>query len=83
MADAILKILADELDLAQQQIEALGVALCADSAVVEAHLPHLQLLDQAGQRCASIADILRSPDIRSATRNAPLESIARRLHAQS
>ena len=78
-----LAMLADELVEACGQIEALGAALCSDPALVRAHVQHLQSLDHVGQRCASVAEILRSDDIGDASRGAQLESIAARLTPHS
>lgn len=76
---ALLAMLATELDDARTELEALGMALCQDIAITTAHVAKLQALDHVGQRCASVADILRSPDIQAASAAAPLESIANRL----
>jgi len=76
---AMLALLAAELEDARGQIEALGGALCTDLDLIARHLPELQALDHAGQRCAAIASILRSADIIEAVRAAPLETIADRI----
>lgn len=76
---ALLALLAAELELARDQIEALGSTLCADLDLMARHIDGLQSLDHAGQRCATIAAILRSDDLAGAIRQAPLESIASRL----
>ena len=74
-------MLADELDAAHAQLAALSIALVGDSTVATRHFVPLQALDHAGQRCASIAAILRSGDLHMASRTAPLESIPARLAA--
>lgn len=74
----LLALLADELDAARAQLEALGLALADDEALVHRHLAELQALDHAGQRCASVAAILRAEDLHAATRGASLDSIAAR-----
>jgi len=79
----LLAALAEELDIARAQIEALAAELCADIDVLGRHIDGLQLLDHAGQRCATIADILRSADVRASGRRAPLESIAQRFEARA
>lgn len=78
---ALLAMLACELDEARTDLETLGVALCQDATITTAHVAKLQALDHIGQRCASVADILRSPDIYAASAAAPLESIANRLES--
>lgn len=75
----ILAMLADELDAARDQIEALGVSLMRDEAVVRRHMTELQALDHIGQRCMAVAEILRSDDMHQATNATGLESITARL----
>ena len=77
----LLALLADELDAARAQLEALGVSLIGDPLVTVRHMSELQTLDHAGQRCASVASILRSDDIYEAIRGAGLDSIARRVRS--
>lgn len=77
--DALLTMLAEELETAREQLEALGVALISDSEVTARHITHLQALDHVGQRCASVAAILRAEDRHAASHAAPLDSIAARL----
>ena len=79
--DDLLAMLADELDAARAQLEALGVELIGDSQVAAQHISRLQAIDHIGQRCASIAQILRSDDIQAASVSATLESIPARLEA--
>jgi hypothetical protein len=79
--DELLGMLADELDAARAQLEALGVALIGDSNVAMHHIGRLQAIDHIGQRCASIAAILRSDDLHAASVNATLESVPARLEA--
>ena len=75
----LLALLADELEAARAQLEALGVVLIGDPLVAVRHITELQALDHAGQRCGSIAEILRSRDLHAATEAAGLESIPARL----
>lgn len=75
----LLAMLAGELDDARADLEKLGSVLCSNPALVSAHLEELQGLDLIGQRCASIAAILRSQDMYSATRDATLESLSERF----
>lgn len=77
--DEVLAMLASELDAARAQLESLGAALIANPETAAAHLQELQALDHAGQRCASVAAILRSADIRAASHGSTLESIVDRL----
>ncbi|MCZ4343622.1 hypothetical protein O4H52_18575 [Sphingomonadaceae bacterium G21617-S1] len=77
----LLALLADELDAARGQLEALGMALIGDEAVAIRHITQLQAIDHVGQRCASIATILRADDPQAASRLAPLESITERIAA--
>lgn len=75
----LLALLADELDAARAQLEALGLALIDDEVLARRHLGQLQALDHAGQRCATVAAILRADDLDAATRGAPLESLTGRV----
>ena len=77
--DDALAVLASELDAACAQLERLGALLVANPDTAMTHLHELQLLDHVGQRCASVAAILRSSDIRAASRGATLESITDRI----
>jgi hypothetical protein len=77
----LLALLADELDAARRQLEALGMALISDQGTAARHITELQAIDHVGQRCASIATILRADDIHAATRAAPLETIVQRIAA--
>ncbi len=77
--DDLHAMLADELDAAQAQLEGLGMKLCADPAVARAHMQELQAIDYVGQRCGSVAAILRSDDMHAASHAATLESITDRL----
>jgi len=79
--DDLLALLADELDAARAQLEALSMELVCDPLVALRHISELQALDHAGQRCASIAEILRSRDRFAACLGARLESIPARLRA--
>lgn len=79
--DDLFALLADELDAAREQLEALGIALIGDDAVARRHITELQTLDHVGQRCASIAAILRAEDRLAAGQGASLESIPARLRA--
>jgi len=79
--DDLLALLADELDAARAQLEALSVELVGDPLVALRYISELQALDHAGQRCASIAEILRSHDRFAACLGARLESIPARLRA--
>lgn len=79
----VLAMLASELDAAQVQLEKLGMVLIADPKTASQHIRELQSLDHVSQRCASVASILRSQDIRAASYAATLESITARLHHAS
>lgn len=78
----LLAMLADELDAARAQIEMLGVVLAGDVAVAMRHITQLQAIDHIGQRCASVAAILRADDLLAASHGASLESIPARLAAR-
>ena len=77
----LLAMLADELDAARMQLEALGMALIGDSVVAARHMTELQTLDHVSQRCASVAEILRADDLHAASHAARLESIPARLES--
>ncbi|ATE63090.1 hypothetical protein [Rhizorhabdus dicambivorans] len=76
----LLALLADELDAARGQLEALGQNLISDQEIAARHVIELQAIDHVGQRCASIATILRGDDA-GASRAAPLETIIARVAA--
>lgn len=77
----LLDLLAEELDAARGELEALGLTLIADQMVATRHVTALQAIDHIGQRCASIATILRADDLHAASRAAPLEAITARIAA--
>jgi len=77
---SLLALLADELDLARGQLEALGLDLIADLETAARHVTALQAIDHVGQRCASVATILRGEGV-TADRAAPLETIVQRISA--
>ncbi|MFS0737421.1 hypothetical protein ABC347_10255 [Sphingomonas sp. 1P06PA] len=71
--------IADELELAREEIERLGAILCSDARLVTAHMVALQALDMLGQQQLALAKILRSDDPRAAIANTPLETLRSRL----
>jgi len=75
----LLSMLAEELDAAREQLEDLGMKLCCSPEVARNHMNELQSIDYVGQRCASVAAILRSDDMHAASHAATLESITGRL----
>ena len=75
----LLAALADELDAARRDLEALAATLCADPDIVLRHLGALQTIDEVGQRQAVAAAILRAPDPLAAAAAVPLEAVRRRL----
>jgi len=77
--DQLLSMLAEELDAARLQLEDLGIKLCSNMDVARRHMNELQALDYVGQRCESVAAILRSDDMHAASHAATLESITGRL----
>lgn len=77
----ILMLLAEELDSARHEIEALGLALCSDAAIAARHVGDLQRLDHIGQRQMEVAEILRAPDMAAAAAKTRLEAMHGRLNA--
>lgn len=77
--DELLILLAEELEAVHLRLEAVGVHLCNDPEVTRRHLTDLQSLDHIGQRCSTIATILRSDDRLHALRTATLEAISARV----
>ena len=75
----LLLALADELDAARHDLEALAATLCADPAIALHHLGALQTIDEVGQRQAATAAILRAPDPLAAAAIVPLEAVRCRL----
>ncbi len=57
-----LAIVARELSALAAEIEDVGAGLCADPAVIVAHMTLLQAIDLIGQRQRALADLLRAAD---------------------
>lgn len=76
---AVLAAVAAELDASRQCLEQLGLRLCTDPDLAQAHLPALQGLDELGQRQACLAQLLRAADMRAAIAAIPLDSLRARL----
>lgn len=72
---------AEELQVARDEIERLGGALCADPAVVTRHMTALQALDLVGQRQLALAMVLRAPDPATAIAAITLEDLRVRLQS--
>lgn len=53
---------ADALAAFSGEIEEIGVALCGNTALVEAHLDELQAIDRLSQCLSQLAMVLRAPD---------------------
>ncbi|MBB4155453.1 hypothetical protein GGQ80_003376 [Sphingomonas jinjuensis] len=73
-------LIADELERSRGEMEALGVALCADPALVAAHGGALQALDRLGQQQLALATLLRADDPIGALQAITLGDLQRRLH---
>lgn len=71
--------IADELERSRGEMEALGVALCADPALIAAHGGALQALDRLGQQQLALATLLRADDPVRAVRGITLGDLKKRL----
>ena len=78
---ALFRSLADELDAARTDLEALSGSLCADPDIVTRHVAALQTLDDVGQRQAAAASVLRAGDPLAAVAAIPLDAMRARLCA--
>lgn len=75
----VLQAIADELEASRLCLEQLGLVLCGDPHLVQAHLPALQGLDELGQRQACLAQLLRASDMRAAIAGIPLDALRDRM----
>ncbi|MBB4642142.1 hypothetical protein [Rhizorhapis suberifaciens] len=76
---AVMNAIAAELEAARHSMEQLGLALCLDPHLAQAHLPALQSLDELGQRQTCLAQILRSSDMAGAVKQIPLDALRDRM----
>ena len=70
---------ADVLDSLGAETEALGEALCADPAMVAAHLTRLQALDRIAQFQHALAAVLRSDCPSVAVEQSGLDELVERV----
>src|SRR3546814_8066285 len=63
----VLQAIAGELEASRHCLEQLGLTLCLDPNLAQAHLAALQALDELGQRQTCLAQVLRAADMRAAT----------------
>lgn len=77
----LLDTLADDLDAARDDLEALGQVLCADESVAARFIGVLQAIDAIGQRQGVAAAVLRSPDPYAAAAAVTLESVRGRFRS--
>lgn len=75
----VLHAIAAELEASRQCLEQLGMILCLDPNLVQAHLPTLQGLDELGQRQFCLAQVLRAADMRTAIALIPLDALRDRM----
>lgn len=75
----VLHAIAAELEASRLCMEQLGMTLCLDPDLVQAHLPALQKLDELGQRQFCLAQVLRSADMRAAVADIPLDALRDRM----
>lgn len=70
---------ADVLDSLGAETEALGETLCADPAIVAAHLTQLQALDRIAQFQHALAVVLRSDCMSAAVEQTGLDELVDRV----
>lgn len=75
----VLHAIAVELEATRECLEQLGMTLCLDPELVQAHLPSLQKLDELGQRQFCLAQVLRAADMRTAIAQIPLDALRDRM----
>lgn len=71
--------LADDLDAARIELEALGETLCTDISVALRFSGVLQAIDTIAQRQGAAAAVLRATDPRAAAAAVTLEALRHRL----
>ena len=76
---AVMHAIATELEATRHCMEQLGLTLCMDPQLTQAHLPALQSLDELGQRQTCLAQILRSSDMVGAVTQIPLDTLRDRM----
>lgn len=76
---ALRREMARELDRLREDMENLGVQLCLDEEVMVRCMPHLQRLDEMGQRSLWLAALLRADDPLKIISEITLQSLADRL----
>ena len=75
----VLHAIAAELEASRLCMEELGMTLCLDPNLVQAHLPALQKLEELGQRQFCLAQVLRAADMRTAIADIPLDALRDRM----
>src|SRR3546814_11701756 len=70
----VLQAIAGELEASRHCLEQLGLTLCLDPTLPQAHLAALQALDALGQRQTCLAPVSRAADTRAATERIPLDA---------
>lgn len=75
----VLQAIAAELEASRQSLEQMGMTLCLDPNLVQAHLPTLQGLDELGQRQTCLAQVLRAADMHAAVAHIPLDALRDRM----
>ncbi|MPT48936.1 MAG: hypothetical protein E2598_11045 [Sphingobium sp.] len=71
--------IAQELYQLREDMENLGVQLCLDEAVMVRCMPHLQRLDEMGQRTMWLAELLRAENPAAIIPEITLQALADRL----
>src|SRR3546814_1152912 len=77
----VLQAIAGELEASRHCLEQLGLTLCLDPNLAQAHLAELQALDELGQRQTCLAQVLRAADMRSEEHTSELQSQKRISYA--
>src|SRR3546814_5630689 len=75
----VLQAMAGELEASRHCREQLGLTLCLDPKLAQAHLAALQALDELGSRQTCLAQVLRAADMRAAPECIPLEALRDRM----
>lgn len=71
--------IAAELETMRTDMEALGVALCSDDEIMHRCMTQLQHLDEMGQRCHWLAELLRSDNPEALIPDISLQTLGERL----
>ncbi|MGE4431793.1 MAG: hypothetical protein AB7E05_13730 [Sphingobium sp.] len=71
--------IAAELDMLRVEMEELGVQLCLNETILLHYMTQLQRLDEMGQRCYWLAEMIRSDDPEAVIPHITLKALGDRM----